>query len=128
VTAGVLEMSTWVTFSAFGIDYPLGEDTYTLVQGTSFSAPLVSGLAGLYRSAYPGATTYDFRTALQNTAIDLGDPGYDFYYGYGLADAGAVLDWAPVGGPEQVPEPVTSALFAIGVGVLAWKRRLRAER
>lgn len=122
VTAGLLEMSTWVTFTLLEPGHPLGEDTYTMVQGTSFSAPIVSGIAALYHSAYPTLGLDDFREALQATAVDLGDPGYDPYYGYGLVDAGAVLEY----GAGQVPEPLATTLFVAGIGVLAW--RVRRQR
>lgn len=121
VTAGVLDMSTWITLNLLGANYPLGADTYTMVQGTSFSAPIVSGIAALYHSAYPTLTAAQFREALRATAFDLGDPGYDPYYGYGLANAGRVLEY----GLSQVPEPVTTTMFVVGLGALAWRIRRR---
>ncbi len=123
LTAGVLDMYSWAAFWSLGMDWPLGEDTYTMVQGTSFSAPLISGLAGLYRSAYPTLTMDDFREALHAVSIDLGPVGYDEYYGYGIPDAHAVLEY----GGGQVPEPVTTGLFLVGLGALAWRVRRRGR-
>lgn len=128
VDAGVLDMSTWVTLSLLmepGEEgFSLGGDTYTMVEGTSFSAPIVSGIAALYHSAFPTLTAEDFREALRATAFDLGDEGYDPYFGYGLANAGRVMEY----GIRQVPEPVTTSMFVLGLGVLAWRIRKRRKR
>lgn len=121
VDAGVLDMSTRITLNLLGLNYPPGADTYTMVEGTSFSAPIVSGVAVLYRSAFATLTAEDFREALRATAFDLGDPGYDPCFGYGLANAGRVLEY----GLRQVPEPVTTSMFVVGLGALAWRLRRR---
>ncbi len=65
---------------------------YTLASGTSYSSPLVASVAALLFSAYPAASNTQIEQALINGAVDLGDPGYDIYYGYGRVDAlGAML-------------------------------------
>lgn len=53
-------------------------------QGTSFACPHVSAAAALMCQALPGLTAEGFRAALREGAEDLGEPGYDEYYGYGL--------------------------------------------
>ena len=69
-----------------------GLDAYEFVsQGTSFSAPLVSGYIGLLLSQHPGATLGQLRQMLRSNAVDLLDPegmgsylpGYDQYSGFG---------------------------------------------
>jgi len=66
-----------------------------LVAGTSFSTPHVSGALALLREAIPrGAqsnTAYrlELETALLKTADDLGTPGPDNTYGYGLLNVDA---------------------------------------
>ena len=52
--------------------------------GTSTSAPQVSAAAALMRAAYPAATATAVRSALFHSATDLGPPGRDDTYGYGL--------------------------------------------
>jgi subtilisin family serine protease len=61
-----------------------GDADWDSNQGTSFAAPLVSGLAALILSRHPDYTPENVRWCLRLGALDLGDPGYDPYYGHGL--------------------------------------------
>lgn len=63
---------------------------YDLASGTSFSAPHVSGVAALVIAA-SGLRGEDVRLILQQTATDLGDPGYDTVFGFGLVNAEAAV-------------------------------------
>ena len=53
--------------------------------GTSFSAPFVSGLAGLLASQ--GKSAYAIRQRMQETAVDLGPAGKDARFGHGRINA-----------------------------------------
>ena len=53
----------------------------------------VSGVAALIWSHFPLRTAKEIREALTSTAIDLGDPGRDDMYGYGLIQADAAFDF-----------------------------------
>jgi serine protease len=55
--------------------------------GTSMATPHVAGVAALIWSWDPSLTNIQIREALQITAMDLGDPGRDVHYGYGLVQA-----------------------------------------
>ncbi|KQC03080.1 MAG: hypothetical protein APR53_06040 [Methanoculleus sp. SDB] len=55
--------------------------------GTSASAPHVAAIAALTWSAAPEKTGDEISQVLLDTAQDLGTPGFDYIYGYGLADA-----------------------------------------
>ncbi len=68
-------------------------DSYALVDGTSFSAPHVSGVLALLLSAFPGAPVDFLETALKQSANDLGAVGTDNTYGYGLVDALAAFNY-----------------------------------
>ena len=54
------------------------------VSGTSFAAPHVAGAMALLLSAFPDAAVSELETSLMDTAEDLGPPGPDEDYGYGL--------------------------------------------
>lgn len=69
-----------------------GMPLYVMVDGTSFSAPEVAGVAALLRGAVPTATAAEIEAALAVTARDLGEPGPDNDTGYGLVDAVAAYD------------------------------------
>jgi serine protease len=53
-------------------------------QGTSMATPHAVGLAALMKSHNPLATPADIEQVMKETAEDLGDPGLDDYFGYGL--------------------------------------------
>ncbi len=60
---------------------------YAMDFGTSFSAPHVTGVAALVKSANPSKTNQEIRDHLNATAEDRGDPLRDDEYGWGLVDA-----------------------------------------
>ena len=70
--------------------------------GTSMAAPHVSGVAALIWSAYPNLTNVKVREALDATAFDLGNPGRDVYYGFGLVQAYDALEY--LSSPGQGPK------------------------
>ncbi|MBQ7758640.1 S8 family peptidase [Anaerotignum sp.] len=59
--------------------------------GTSFSSPCIAAVAALALQADDALTPEAFCDLLKETAEDLGDSGYDVYYGYGLIDIEQVL-------------------------------------
>ena len=74
---------------------------YEAWDGTSMATPHVSGVAALVWSAYPSWTNAEIRDALDTTALDLGDPGRDVYYGFGLVQAKDALDYLEGNQPPQ---------------------------
>lgn len=81
---------------ATGADDTPGTPTYYQLEGTSFAAPQVSGAAALVWQAFPYFSNDLVRQTLLGTAKDLGAPGPDPTFGYGLLDVGKA-----VGGPAR---------------------------
>ncbi|MGE0283292.1 MAG: S8 family serine peptidase [Rhizobiaceae bacterium] len=57
--------------------------------GTSIATPFVTAAAALVLSAEPGSSAEQIAQRLAATAQDLGDPGRDDIYGWGLLDVSA---------------------------------------
>lgn len=55
--------------------------------GTSFAAPFVAAAAALIKANNPGFSNEEVHIVLENEAIDLGKPGRDDIFGWGLLDA-----------------------------------------
>ena len=79
--------------------------------GTSFSAPVVAGVAALLKEAHPEMNTADFKQILMRSCKDLGEAGYDVEYGYGLLQAPAAIraaaEYFGTTAPDMpdIPEP-----------------------
>ena len=74
---------------------------YWFFQGTSMASPHVTGAAGLVISN--GITDPNqVREALEMTATDLGEPGKDDEYGWGLLNVPAALEYIPSSEPNSV--------------------------
>ena len=91
--------------------------------GTSFSSPMVAGVVALMRSVNSSLTPSQVMTILEQTALDLGTPGYDQSYGYGrvradLAVAAATTTSSttsttlPSGGTTRYEETNVNLLYA----------------
>ncbi|EPT7063187.1 S8 family serine peptidase [Cronobacter turicensis] len=79
-----------------------GKPVLRLVSGTSFAAPQVSGVAAMVWQKYPYFTNDLVRQTVLGTATDIGAPGVDAVFGYGLLNAAkaingpAKFDWGTV--------------------------------
>lgn len=96
--------ATWFTNYGEYIDFSApGEKIYSTVannkymnmDGTSMAAPIVSGTAALMMSKNPLLYENDVRDILAKSAIDLGDAGWDLYFGYGRIDIDRALYFTP---------------------------------
>lgn len=64
---------------------------YESWSGTSMAAPHVAGVAGLVYSANPSLSNIQVWDAIKNSALDLGDPGFDQIFGHGRVCAVCAL-------------------------------------
>lgn len=112
----------WLTApgtSIAGPKYSQSNNTeYGADSGTSMSAPLVSGVAGLLLSTSPNLTPAEIKSIFQNSSTDLGPTGKDDQFGYGLLNALSALAYvdeeAPTGtlssistAPSNIPLTIT---------------------
>lgn len=63
---------------------------YTVVNGTSFSTPMVAGIAALVKAARPGLTVDEYRSLIINTAAAMPEQKSQIS-GAGLVDAAAAI-------------------------------------
>jgi subtilisin family serine protease len=68
----------------------LGRDQ-VVVNGTSFSSPIVAGVVALMLSANPALTAEEVRRILEGTADDIGPAGFDPDAGWGRVNAGRAV-------------------------------------
>ncbi len=78
--------------------------------GTSMAAPHVAGLIADLRALKPNATVAQLKNAVENTALDLGAPGFDTDFGHGLIKPVAAANATNllVTPPRAIP-PVSTA-------------------
>ncbi|MEZ5586837.1 MAG: S8 family serine peptidase [Sedimenticolaceae bacterium] len=67
---------------------------YSTVQGTSFASPNAAAVAALVMAANPSLLPTDVMAVIANSAVDLGNPGWDPAFGYGRVNALAAAEMA----------------------------------
>lgn len=79
------------------------------MNGTSMATPCVSAIAALIRAIRPDASVATVREILQRSANDLGEPGFDIFYGHGMINAHqAAYMTASLDVPDAFPSKVVS--------------------
>lgn len=73
---------------------------YGLFDGTSFSAPYVSGIAAFLMANDPFLENKDINKILMQTSVDLGVKGRDPYYGFGKVNFNNALKYVMNSGEE----------------------------
>jgi serine protease AprX len=106
-----------VVAQGLGVYWASGTSSYSSVNGTSCSTPLVAGVAALIMSAHPTWDAQKVRSAMLNTAVHYNDGTVQSatypnnYYGYGVVDA---LSAAQYGNDTSVwaTSPITYKLYS----------------
>jgi thermitase len=106
-------------FSNYGnnIDVSAPEAVYTTVRGggymyaggTSFSAPIVAGVAALVMSVNPSLTGSQVQDVVKQSADDLGTSGWDVYFGWGRVNAARAVTMAG-GAPQPTASPTPTPI------------------
>lgn len=106
--AGFSQRNKSVTAVMNGVDIKVPSikngNRYTTVSGTSYAAAALCGAAAAILEEYPGITPAQFRDLIKVSCEDLGEPGYDIAYGYGLPDIEAIKALWKKSLPPAYPE------------------------
>lgn len=92
---------------------------YESYNGTSMATPHVAGVAALIWTHNTSWTAAQIRDAMVSTAEDLGANGRDNFYGYGLVQAQAALDYLGGGGNPGGGNNAPVASFSYSCNELA---------
>jgi hypothetical protein len=97
-TLEIMAPGNWF-LGAYGDEYSnyyTGVDENDYLEGTSCSAPFVSGVLAMMKQAFPNLSSSELRERLRSTADDMGIDGEDEYYGWGRVNAfRAIYDTDP---------------------------------
>ena len=108
-------LSTGGSVSAAGIEF-----AYTFLSGTSMATPHVAGVLALMKSVNPDLTPADIDALLQRGDLtdDLGPPGRDDSFGYGLINAGRAVAaaLAATGQPPADDPRLTASAVTLNFG------------
>jgi hypothetical protein len=87
--------------------------TFGYMSGTSMATPVVAGVAALLQARWPFLKNYPETVAkiLLTSATDLGQPGVDSVYGYGLINAAAAFQ---ASGSVTIVSPISSTTSSTG--------------
>ena len=90
-----------------------GPAEYYVMQGTSMASPIAAGVAALILEKNPALTPAQVKQAIENTAVDINDDGFDTTYGWGLIDALAAV------GSVQSTTDISNSPSSYPFGVLS---------
>ncbi|NVZ68621.1 autotransporter serine protease [Pseudomonas costantinii] len=122
--------SSWVTGSiqtenhysqdgnvdGFAVTGDKPEFGYALSSGSSMAAPHVAGALALLMERFPYLDNPQIRDVLLTTATDLGEPGVDDVYGWGLINLKKAID-----GPGQLRVDTSVNMDRPAGGAIVWQ-------
>lgn len=97
----------WLTLSAPGTDILTTMDGggYGYEDGTSFASPIAAAVAALVLAVAPQLTNEQVREILKQSADQVGQPGYDQYFGWGRVNAARAVELA-----APAPSPAATSV------------------
>jgi serine protease len=107
------------------------QNVYKFYQGTSMASPHMAGVVALMKAVYPDLTPGELDSSLWDGTIitDLGDPGRDDLYGYGLIDAyKAVLAAQDLGHAGPLPIALVVIPSSLDFGSIQPSATLTAQK
>jgi thermitase len=120
-------LASWSSYGSFislsapgvGIWTCNTNESYASWSGTSFSSPIVAGVASLVASINPALSNTQIVSVLESTARHLGSSGYKIYYGYGLVNASNAVFVANGGVPPIPSVPTVAITSPVGGSVVS---------
>ncbi|WP_243368198.1 S8 family serine peptidase [Microvirga solisilvae] len=100
---------SYVEFAAPGVDVwtAQAKGGKAARSGTSYAVPFVSAAMAMLRAGNPNMDANGLQKRLQETTQDLGDPGRDMTFGYGLIQMAKLCPE-----PDTAPRPVAADVSA----------------
>ncbi len=112
---GILSLRAEET-DMYGNGRHIVDDDYYWANGTSMACPHVAGLIALILSNNPDFSNEEVKQVLRVSADDLGDEGFDIFYGHGRINANEALQIESVCSARiDSPRPKTYSCYELGV-------------
>lgn len=99
-------------------------DQYQSINGTSMAAPNATGVLAMAAEIFPRATGAELVQLVLQTATDIGAPGVDPIYGWGLLNLGNIADSAHARTANSFANAAWSRFSALGHVGSAMRQRL----
>lgn len=112
-----------------GVNVPVLDYTgVTVVSGTSFAAPYVSGVAALLLQRNKDMSSIQLYDAIRAGAVDLGVEGFDYEYGHGLVNGERSLLYVEQTLSEQGILLLIASTAVVGMLIMVYPALQRKQR
>jgi thermitase len=107
--SGFSNYGNWISLAAPGesILTPSRGGGYSYHSGTSLSTPIAAAVAALVLSVNPSLAKSGLVNLMEQNTDDLGDPGFDPYFGWGRVNAFNAVS-AAMGGQPDITKPTVT--------------------
>ncbi len=94
--------------------YATPPDSYATLIGTSMATPHVAGAVAIARQMFPNATPAELTQLVLRTATDIGEPGIDRQFGWGLLNLRNLTEVAAPSTAQTTPLTEASQISTMG--------------